>query len=156
MENIYEMVRSNPKLFTWIFIFVNAIWVVFKHIDKKSHDRAMEKLKHSYKIKEVGDSHLIQKLQELEELAGEAKESATSYQSTACKREHYSRTKIKLEEFAGQFGKHQPLVQAIRDLNNRCAIMTQDDSHGTCREEVIAFYKVLLKESENVKRSITA
>lgn len=155
MENLYEMVRSNPELFTWAVAFISALWIVFVYFNKRSHDKSMEKLKHSYKIKEAEVLHIINKLQNLEELAGEAKESAVSYQPAAHKREHCSRTQIKLEELAGQLGKYQPLVQAIRDLSNRCAIMTEDDSHDTCREEVLAFYQILLKESGNVKRSIT-
>jgi hypothetical protein len=156
MENIYEMVRSNPELTTWTVGLIGALWAVFMYFNKKSHDKVMGKLKHLYRIKEAEVLHVINKLQELEELAGEAKELAISYKSTAHKKEHYSRTQIKLEEFSGQLGSYQSLVQAIRDLNNRCTIMTEDDPHDTCKDEVIAFHKVLLKESENVKRSITA
>lgn len=156
METIYEIVRSNPEFSTWTFGLINALWIAFVHFNNKSHAKAMEKLKSFYRIKEAEVLPLIKKLQELEEVAGEAKELAISYQPTAYKREHYSKTKIKLEEFVGQFGRHKLLVQAIRDLDNRCAIMTEDDPHDKCREDVLEFYQVLLKESGNVKRSITA
>lgn len=156
MEFIYNIVKSNPDYFTWAFGLVNILWCVFLYFSKQKHDKAMEKLKFKLKMQEVEASTLIQKLNELVYLAGEVKEVATSYHSTERKKLARLESYEQLSKLAGQFSKYPRLMQAIRDLNNRCAIMAEDDPHESCRSEVLEFYQVLLKESENVKLKITA
>ena len=156
MEVIYNIVESYPEFFTWVFGLINILWGVFLYFNKQSHDKVIAKLQHGLKIKEVEVLPLIKKLQELEELAGEAKEISTSYRSTEQKREHRSNTYVQLDKFAGQLSKYPPLMQAIRDLNQYCAIMAEDNPHDSCREEILEHYQALLNESENVKRSIKA
>ncbi|MDO9262340.1 MAG: hypothetical protein Q7U02_00125 [Desulfosalsimonadaceae bacterium] len=116
----------------------------------------MEKLKFKLKIQELEASPLIQKLNDFIYLAGEVKEVATSYNSAERKRLARSESYEQLSKLAGQFSKYPRLMQAIRDFNNRCAIMAEDIPHESCRDEVLEFYQVLLKESENIKLKIMA
>jgi hypothetical protein len=156
MEEIYKIVENNPEIFTWVFGLATFLWGAFLYFNKQSHNKAMAKLQHDLKIKEIAALPLIKKLQELEELAGEAKEIATSYRFTEQKKEHRSNIYGKLDMLSGQLSKYRPLMQAIRDLNQHCAIMAEDNPHESCREEVLEYYQALLRESENVKRSIEA
>lgn len=50
MEAIYEAVRQYPDYFAWAFGIVNALWATFLYFNKKSHDRALENLKHSLNL----------------------------------------------------------------------------------------------------------
>lgn len=154
MEYIYELVKANPAYFTWIFAVINVLWGLFVYFNKQSHDKVIARLKYDLAIKEAETLPLIKKLQELEELAGEAKEVANSYRSTEQKRAFRSECYPKLERLAGQLSKYPKLTQAIRDLNQFCAIMAEDNPHGTCREEVLNFYGALIKETENVRQAV--
>lgn len=156
MQTIYKIVASNPEYFIWAFGVVNVLWVIFVYFNKQSHDKAMERLKHNYKVKEIEVLPLIQKLQELEALAGEAIEIAISYRPVEEKRCHRSRIYVELDRYAGQLSKYQPLKQAIKDLNQYCAIMAEENPHESCRQDILAFYQVLIDESEKVKRDIMA
>lgn len=154
MESIYNIVKSDPEFFTWLFGIVNLLWGVFLYFNKKSHDKEVEKLKSSLKIQEAEVLPVVSKLQELEKLAGEAKEVATSYRSTEQKRSHLSQVYEKLDKLAGQFSKYPPLMQSIRNLNQYCAIMAEDVPHDSCREDVMNLYNALIIEAENVRQNI--
>ncbi len=156
MESIYNIVKDNPEFFTWVFGIVNFLWGAFLYFNKKSHDKEIEKLKSNLKIQEAEVLPIIAKLQELEDLAGEAKEVATSYRTTEQKKEYHLPVYDQLNTFAGHFSKYPSLMQAIRDLNQYCAIMAAGNPHDSCREEVVEFYNVLLTESENVRNIIKA
>lgn len=154
MESIYNILKSNQEFFTWVFGIINLLLGSLLYFNKKSHDKEVEKLKSSLKIQEAEVLPIISKLQELEDLAGEAKEVATSYRSTELKRQHQSQMYEKLDKLAGQFSKYPPLMQSIRNLNQYCAIMAEDAPHDSCREDVSNFYSVLIVEAENVRQNI--
>ncbi|MBW2558836.1 MAG: hypothetical protein JRD69_08415 [Deltaproteobacteria bacterium] len=156
MEIIYELIQKNPKYFAWAFGLVNVLWGMFIYFNKQSHDKKMEKLKYSLRLKLEENLPLMKKLSELEELAGEAKEIVTSHKAKQLKREEFSSIYKKLDQLAGHFSKHPRLMQSIRDLNQYGAIMVQNDPHDPCRDDVLNFYKTLIIESENIKRNITA
>lgn len=156
METIYVLIQENLKYFAWAFGLVSVLWGMFLYFNKQSHDKTMENLKHSLILEQEEHLPLIRKLSELEELAGEAKEIVTSYKSVQHKRASFSPIYEKLDQFAGQLSRYPQLMQSIRDLNHYCAIMVQDDPHDSCRDDVLNFYKILINESENVKRDIRA
>lgn len=154
METIYNIIQSNPDYFAWAFGIVNALWLVFVYFNNKSHGRAIEALKYNFSLKAAEGIPLIKKLQELEGLAGETKEVATSYKTTEQKWEYHSHAYEKLEKFAGQFSTDPKLMHAIRDLNQYCAIMAEKDPHESCREDVQKYYNILVAETERVRLAI--
>lgn len=156
MEVVYELIQQNPKYFAWAFGLINVLWIVFAYFNKQSHDKAMENLKYSLVLEQEEKLPLIKKLSELEAQAGEAKEIVTSYKANQQKKKMFSPIYEKLEQYAGQLSKYPQLMQSIRDLNQYCSIMIQDDPHDSCRDDVLKYYKVLVVELENVKRSIKA
>jgi hypothetical protein len=48
MESIYNFISENQNYFTWCFGLVNALLLAFIYFNKKSHDRAIESLKHAF------------------------------------------------------------------------------------------------------------
>ncbi|MCI5132841.1 MAG: hypothetical protein D3904_15320 [Candidatus Electrothrix sp. EH2] len=156
MESIYNIVKANPEFFTWAFGIVNFLWCAFLYFNKKSHDKEIEKLKYRLKIQEAEIIPIISKLQELEDLAGEAKGIATSYRSTEQKKQHRSQMFDKLDKLAGQFSKYPPLMESIKDFNQYYAIMAEEVPHESCREDVVKYYNVLIAEAEKVRQSIRA
>ena len=156
MEIVYNFIQENPKFFAWAFGLINVLWGVFVYFNKQSHDKAMENLKHALIIKQEETVPLLRKLYELEELAGEAKEIVTSYKATDHKRKQFSPIYEKLEQFAGKLSKYPELMQSIRNLNQYCAIMVEDNPHKSCRDDVLKFYKALINELEHIKGKLKA
>lgn len=156
MEMIYSIIRSNPEFFAWAFGLVNVLWGIFLYFNKQSHEKAMENLKYKLKIREIEVAPIIKRLQNLELVAGEAKEVSTSFHPQKYKFEKRSIYHPKLAELAGQFSKYPKLVQAIRDFNQYCAIMAENDPHDTCRDDVYKYYDILIHEIESVNTQINA
>ena len=156
MESVYNIAKSYPELVTWAFGVVNAFWLVFTYFNNKAHDNKLEKLKSSFKIREAEVLPILAKIQELEGVAGMAKEVATSYRPTEEKKRLRAQIYERLGDLAGQFSKYPSLMQSVRDLNQYCAIMAEDDPHDSCREDVMKAYGTLIAEAENVRQCIKA
>jgi hypothetical protein len=156
MEIIYSFIQENPKIVTWAFALFNVFLGMFYFFKKQSHDKAMENIKHSLIIKKEETLPLFKKLSELEELAGEAKEIVTSYKAIENKRKQFGTIYERLDQFAGKLSKYPKLMSLIRDLNQHCAIMVQDeeDPHKSCRDDVLKFYNNLINEINNVKEKL--
>jgi len=50
MESIYNFISENQNYFTWCFGVVNALLLAFIYFNKKSHDKAIESLKHEFSL----------------------------------------------------------------------------------------------------------
>jgi len=50
MESIYKIISENPGYFTWAFGLVNFLWFAFTYFNKKSHDKEIESIKHSFSL----------------------------------------------------------------------------------------------------------
>ena len=159
METIYNIIQQNPKFFAWAFGLVNVLWGVFTYFNKQSHDKKMEQLKHSLSLDRDKQKMLwekeITKIIELENLAGEAKEIATSYNTVQYKNERFGPIYEKLSQLAGQFSQYPALMQAIRDLNHYCAILIDaqkhNENHESYRSQILDFYSVLINECKQLK-----
>ncbi|MCF6260713.1 MAG: hypothetical protein L3J98_11240 [Gammaproteobacteria bacterium] len=50
MEVIYKVIQENPDYFAWVFALVNALWGVFLYFNKKSHDKALLRIRHNLEL----------------------------------------------------------------------------------------------------------
>jgi hypothetical protein len=96
----------------------------------------------------------LDRILELEEAAGVAKEIALSYSSPSVLEAEFPPYHDKIRHAAGQFGRYPDLAQAIRDLNHACAITVSEKiSRGDSREwqaKINPAYKEFLRQCDEI------
>lgn len=50
MEFVYNLIQENPGFFAWSFGVINALWIMFFHFNRQSHDRRIRKLENDLKF----------------------------------------------------------------------------------------------------------
>lgn len=94
----------------------------------------------------------VERLFEIEELAGMAQECALDYKLSEKKREGYMELRGRLESAAGRVGRYPDLAKALRQLNHWCAIGCSF-SEGTeqmtnARDEIPQLFEEVLKQCD--------
>ena len=50
MQEVYDFIKDYPKLFMWVFAFINFVWIAFVYFNKKQHDKKLEEIKYSLNL----------------------------------------------------------------------------------------------------------
>lgn len=94
----------------------------------------------------------LERIIELEEIAGVAQELALSYASPEVLDREFSPLHDKLRHSAGRFGRYPGLATALRELNHACAVTVAEKvKYGDSREwqeKIAPAYKTFLEECD--------
>lgn len=100
----------------------------------------------------------VERLFDIEELAGAAQECALDYRPVEAKKESYKELRGKLDSAAGRISRHKELAKALRQLNHWCSIACSF-SEGTeettnARDEIPEHFSAVLEQCDVItKRS---
>ena len=98
----------------------------------------------------------FERLNNLEELAGKAKELALSYASPEIVESEFKPIHDSLRHEAGKLARYPKLACAIRDLNHACAVVvaksTKHDFDQEWRDKIDPAYKIILHECDKITK----
>ena len=98
----------------------------------------------------------FERLSQLEELAGKAKELALSYASPEVVEAEFVPIHDTLRHEAGKLSRYPKLANTIRELNHACAIVVARPTDGSVEREwrakIAPAYEALLQECDRITR----